>query len=168
MKFEQVIGLDKTPDKNKIIHRVAIRAIICEDNQLLMIINNRGDIKFPGGGLELNESHEEAVRREVQEETGYIVRDVGDLIGTVIERRDDKFEKNCIFEMKSYYYSCKVSNKKTEQSLDDYEAALEFEPKWIDLEEAITINSNVLKEGAKNSWVNRELYVLQQLISNIS
>lgn len=168
MTFKHIIGFNKEKEAIKTINRTAIRAVIIREGQLLMISNKEGDIKFPGGGLEINESHKEAVKREVQEETGYIVRDVGDLIGTVIERRDDKFEKNCIFEMKSYYYSCKVSNKKTEQSLDDYEAALEFEPKWIDLEKAITINSNVLKEGAKNSWVNRELYVLQQLISNIS
>lgn len=167
MTFKHIIGINKEKEAIKTINRRAIRAVIIREGQLLMISNKEGDIKFPGGGLELNESHKEAVKREVQEETGYIVRDVGDLMGTVIERRDDKFEKNCIFEMKSFYYSCKVSNKKTEQSLDDYEAELEFEPKWIDLKKAITINSNVLKEGAKNPWVNRELYVLQQLITNI-
>jgi len=51
-----------------------------------MISNNMGDIKFPGGGLELHESHTEAIRREVEEEAGYIVSDTDGLIGTVIER----------------------------------------------------------------------------------
>jgi 8-oxo-dGTP pyrophosphatase MutT (NUDIX family) len=168
MIFEHIIGINKEKETIRINNRKAIRAVIIREGQLLMISNKKGDIKFPGGGLEVNESHEEAVKREVQEETGYIVTDVGDLIGTVIERRDDKFEKKCIFEMKSFYYSCRVSNEKTEQSLDDYEAALEYEPKWIDLEKAITINSKVLKEGAENPWVTREFYVLEQLISNIS
>lgn len=164
MIFEEVIGLDKTPDKNKIIHRVAIRAIIYKDNQFLMISNNKGDIKFPGGGLELNESHEDAIKREVEEETGYIVSDVKELMGTVIERRQDKFEENCIFEMRSYYYHCKVTGEKTEQSLDDYEAELEYTAKWVGLDEAISVNQDVVKEKDRNPWVNRELFVLQQLI----
>lgn len=165
MIFEHLMGLDEVANAKKIINRIAIRAIIYKDNQFLMISNNKGDIKFPGGGLEPNENHGETIRREVEEETGFIVSDVGGLIGTVIERRKDKFETNCIFEMKSYYYRCKVTGEKTEQSLDDYEAALEYKPKWINLDEAISINLAVVEEE-KNPWVDRELYVLQQLTSS--
>jgi 8-oxo-dGTP pyrophosphatase MutT (NUDIX family) len=163
MIFENVIGLEETKDKKKLIHRIAIRAIIVKEDKLLMISNNKGDIKFPGGGLELDESHEEAVRREVEEETGYVVSDVEQLIGTVIERRKDKFDDDYIFEMKSYYYSCKVSDEKTEQSLDDYEAELEYEPRWVELNEAIKINLNIVKMHERNPWVDRELFVLNQL-----
>ena len=163
MIFEHLIGLDQTTEAKKKINRTAIRAIIIKDDQFLMISNNMGDIKFPGGGLELHESHAEAIRREVEEETGYIVSDVEGLIGTVIERRIDKFKEDCIFEMKSYYYSCKVTGEKTEQSLDDYEANLEYKPKWIDLDEAIKINLKVIKNEKRNPWVDRELFVLKHL-----
>ena len=163
MIFENLIGLKEIKDTKKLINRIAIRAIIFKDDKLLMISNNKGDIKFPGGGLELDENHEEAVRREVQEETGYIVSDVEQLIGTVIERRKDKFDEDCIFEMKSYYYSCKVLDEKTEQSLDDYEAKLEYEPRWVELKEAIRINNNIIKMHERNPWVDRELFVLNQL-----
>ncbi|HKL42814.1 MAG TPA: NUDIX domain-containing protein [Clostridia bacterium] len=163
MIFEQVLGLDKISNTEKIINRVAIRAVIHKDKQLLMITNNKGDIKFPGGGLEPNESHEEAIKREVQEETGFIVSDVIERIGSVIERREDKFEENCIFEMISYYYRCKVTGEETEQSLDDYEAELEYKAKWINLDEAISINKVISKEKNRNPWVRRELFVLNQL-----
>ncbi len=166
MIFEHLIGLDKTTNAKKIINRTAIRGIIFKGDQFLMISNNMGDIKFPGGGLELHESHAEAIIREVEEETGYIVSDVERLVGTVIERRKDKFEEDCIFEMKSYYYSCKVTDEKTEQSLDDYEAELEYKPKWIDLEAAIKTNLEVVKNQKRNPWVDRELFVLCQLIGN--
>jgi len=163
MIFEHVIGLEEKEVTKKIINRIAVRAIIFKEDQLLMISNNMGDIKFPGGGLELDESHEEAVKREVEEETGFIVSDVGYLIGTVIERRKDQFDEEYIFEMESHYYSCKVFDQRTEQSLDDYEAELEYKARWIDLDEAIRINSKIVKVQGRNPWVDRELFVLNQL-----
>ena len=61
--------------------------------------------------------------------------------------------------MKSYYYSCKVTDEKTEQSLNDYEADLEYKPKWSDLAEAIKINLEVVKNQERNPWVDRELFL---------
>ncbi|MBI6015060.1 NUDIX domain-containing protein, partial [Clostridium perfringens] len=45
-------------------------------NLILLDISNRGDYKFPGGGVEKGETPEETLRREVQEETGYILNEV--------------------------------------------------------------------------------------------
>ena len=51
--------------------RTAIRGIIVKDDNILLIRTSKGDLKFPGGGLEGNEMYEEALIREIREETGY-------------------------------------------------------------------------------------------------
>lgn len=58
-------------------------AAVVTDEQGRVLLQRRGDVDgwgFPGGGMELGESAEEAVIREVREETGLEVR-VEQLIG---------------------------------------------------------------------------------------
>lgn len=163
MLFEHQIGFTKSKNENDSIMRIAVRAIIMKDDKLLMVTNNKGDIKFPGGGVETGETHAIAIKREVEEETGYRVLNVGAQAGIIIEKRKDLYDLNCIFEMKSYYYMCTISEEKSTQSLDEYEAELGFLPRWVSLGEAIEINSGATKLIDKNPWVERELYVLKQL-----
>lgn len=162
MIFNHLMGL-KEENKEKTIYRNAVRAIIFRDRQLLMISNNKGDIKFPGGGLKQDENHEEALKREVEEESGYQIDEVKELLGLVVERRQDQFDENQFFEMKSSYYLCTITENLKEQSLDDYESDLDFKPRWIEIDEAIRINNEALKNEEINPWVQREIYVLNRL-----
>lgn len=162
MIFDHLMGL-KEEQKEKTFYRNAVRAIIFRDSQLLMIANNKGDIKFPGGGLEQSENPEDGLKREVAEESGYQVDEVKDLVGVVIERRQDQFDENQFFEMKSSYYLCTITGVLKEQSLDDYESDMEFKARWIEIDEAIRINNEAVKKEDINPWVQRELYVLNRL-----
>lgn len=55
------------------IYRVAVRGIVFIDGKLLMIEDNFGEVKLPGGGIDSGEDDYKALVREVKEETGYDV-----------------------------------------------------------------------------------------------
>lgn len=168
MLFNLELGLRKKANYN-MKKRVAVRAIIIKNNTILMVKNNKGDYKFPGGGIKPKETHEETVIREVQEETGYSVLKVKDLAGKIIERNIDIYDNNSLFEMTSYYYICEVSSIKSEQCLDDYEAKQNFSPVWINLDEVIELNEETLigRNESKNPWVYRETTALKEIRNNI-
>lgn len=164
MNFNMIVDEPIQKNFERTIERIAVRAIIMANNRILLVQSNRGDFKFPGGGLEKNESHEECLKREVREETGYIHCIVNNKVGTVIERRMDEYITNAVFQMTSHYYLCKLaSEEKLAQQLDEYEAILDFTPKWVSLEDAINQNETLIERYEQNSWLKRETFVLRQL-----
>lgn len=165
MSFNYLLGLQDVDGKKNIVRRHAVRAIIINKDYILMVHNNKGDYKFPGGGVKKNEKHEETLKREIKEETGYSVESVMSKLGVVTERNIDIYEKESVFEMISHYYLCKVSDKQELQQLDDYEAELDFNPIWITIDKAIEQNERLLKDETivKNHWAFRETTVLKAL-----
>ncbi|SHK77253.1 NUDIX domain-containing protein [Clostridium cavendishii DSM 21758] len=146
----------------KITKRIAVRAVILKGNNLLMVHSKLGDYKFPGGGVKALENYDEALKREVLEETGYRVKTINEKLGVIVERFNDSYEENCIFEMVSHYYLCTIEVDKTNQSLDDYEADLEFKPEFVDIEKAIIENKELLQDESreKRAWTQRETLAL--------
>lgn len=166
MIINEVLGIQKIKDpKIKITTRQAVRAIVIRDNKLLMVHTNKGDYKFPGGGIKKSENHEEALRREVTEETGYIVDRMKEEVGTIIQRNPNQFDSTGIFQMTSYYYFCDVKKSITEQHLDKYEQEQEFSPVWIGIDEVIATNEAILtqKNSHINPWVYRETLALKRI-----
>lgn len=165
MYFDELIGL-KQNNRQDTITRHAVRAISIRGDKILMIVSNQGDYKLPGGGVEKDERHEEALAREVVEETGYICKRGSSMIGKIIERKKDMYEEDKNFEMTSYYYVCEVSDDMGGQSLDEYEAELGFKPIWIGIDEAISKNIELLRSLDKDDlWTQRENYVLTKIDS---
>ncbi|ESU33441.1 hypothetical protein G3A_06335 [Bacillus sp. 17376] len=164
MNFDTIIEDPLQANVERTIERVAIRAIIMVNNRILLIQSSRGDFKFPGGGLEENESHEECLIREVREETGYIHCIVNDKVGTVTEKKMDEYINNALFQMTSHYYLCDLAtDEKTALQLVGYEAELNSTPKWVTLEEAIKQNESLIDRYKQNGWLKRETFVLKQL-----
>lgn len=169
MQFSLALGLQpgeasQTANQPQVFERTAVRAVIRRGPALLLVLTLSGDYKFPGGGVAAGESPSEALQREVSEETGYRIDSVGDCLGTVVERMPDSLEPGAVFCMTSCYYPATLTGEPTEQRLDEYEAALGFQPVWIEPAAALAANEALLLANkAANRWVYRETLVLRAL-----
>ena len=168
MMFNKLFEIDKVSDSiGNINFREAVRGIIIKENKILMVHSKNKDYKFPGGGIKKDEGHIEALKREVEEETGYVCSKIDKQIGIVIERSKDRYVNNRIFKMISYYYIAEVSNIRKSQKLDPYEAKLEFKPEWVSIEDAINNNEKIITLGIEPiaNWIFRETYVLKEIMN---
>lgn len=164
--FELLIGINEFNEENfSIIERKAARAVIFNGDSILMILTNKGDYKFPGGGIKKEEQIENGLKREVEEESGYNISNVVKRIGIITEQNKDMYDDNSIFKMISYYYHCQVTSEKKIQKLDDYEREQDFTPVWVKIDEAINNNEKLLNtcNNDMNSWIYRETIALKEI-----
>lgn len=164
MLFNILLGSPIVEKRIEVNSREAVRAVIMQGGKIFLIHSNKGDYKFPGGGVEENETYTEALQREIKEEAGYKYCHVKEKIGLVVERKLDEYEENSYFQMNSHYYLCELhSNEKEEQKLDDYELKQQFLPEWITIKEAIEQNEKLRHLPEMNKWITREILVLKEL-----
>lgn len=148
----------------KTIERTAVRAVIQRGRTLLLIHSaNVGDYKFPGGGVDEDETHEQALRREVREECGAELSHIGEEIGAVVEYDHDTETDFDTFKMASHYYRCEVTDGFGAQKLDGYEKDLGFKPVWIPIEAALQKNKTLLNSKNAPEWLRREVFMLEYL-----
>lgn len=148
------------------VFRRAVRGIIIYDSKILLINSHKnGDYKFPGGGIENNETHEQALRREIAEECGLELQSVDTFLGHIIEYDEPQEEFCDYFKMDSYYYSCSVKNFNTGSlQLDSYEEDLMCIPKWVDINEAIKINKKIMANPkGYPRWTIRDTMFLEYI-----
>ncbi len=117
----------ETPEKI----RVGSRAIIFDGDKILLSHElNTGMYLIPGGGLENGETDEECCKREVLEETGYVVN-VGERVIVAKE-----YFRNTLYV--SNYFLCEITGKGI-QSLTESEIAHGVTPEWVAFEDALDI-----------------------------
>ncbi|MEV6522434.1 NUDIX domain-containing protein [Longispora sp. NPDC051575] len=146
------------------VGRSSARGIVRRDGRLLMVCSRNGDYKFPGGGVEPGESVPDAVRRELAEECGARVLAVGEPFGRVVEYAVAKEAGYDLFANTSWYLRCEIADELGAQHLEDDERELGLVPTWVDLDEAIGVNSALLAGGgAAPRWLRRETTVLRLL-----
>ncbi len=163
MYFDHLIGLEKR-DERDVIEIDAVRGILIKNNRVLMIELIHGQVMLPGGRIEPGETHEEAVKREILEETGYGCKRISPLIGKVLERKTSFYHQEKLVEMTSFFYVIEPSDVVFEQTLEAYEKELGYKPVWIELSEAIEINEIFRKKLPDNDQlISRDIYVLPQI-----
>lgn len=148
----------------EIIYRNAARAIIFKGHQVLLVYSETSnEYKFPGGGIDKDETRQEALKREVLEEVGREVISVNECLGYTDQIYNDIYDTHKYFYQRSYYYFCEITDEYHGLKLSESERALRFLPKWVEIDEAIEVNKNKIASGTAFPWTERELFVLELL-----
>ena len=146
----------------KVFRRPSARAVILKDGKVLLNHIARFDCyEFPGGGIEAGETPEEALQREVTEETGQIV--VPESIrefGTVTRRQRDGKDPDGIFEQKNYYYFCEVTGEEVPRKPDGHEILEGAEPVWVESLAGPMRRNRKAFEQSGELFIRREMRVM--------
>ena len=152
---------DYRPD-GKVYERPSARAIILKDGKVLLNHVAKHDCyEFPGGGIEAGETPEDAMRREVAEETGRIV--VPESIrefGIVIRRQRDSKDPDGIFEQRNYYYFCEVTDEEVPRKPDEHEIVEGAEPVWVETLVIPAYRNRKAFERDGEPFIQREMRVM--------
>lgn len=161
-KMERLVLLDGenyTDDMSEIV-RTAVRGIIFVNGKLLLIEDNKNEVKLPGGGQEDGENDIETLIREVREETGCtVIPETVRPFGYIEEKRKS-FNENMIWHHFSRLYFCDITDERsnTEYSENEKEYGMRFGLYTID--EAITKNRTMLDKVGELAWNQREYRTL--------
>ncbi len=131
MKTVEILGANRFETFSKT--RDGARAIIVQDGNILLTHElNSGWWLLPGGGQEEGETFEECVIREVEEETGVLVR----VIRPVVFMKE-YYEEYCY---SGCCFACEVTGK-GHMNLTEAEIRRGVQPEWIPLQDALELFS---------------------------
>lgn len=147
-----------------VFRRPSARAIIIKDGKIAMVHSKKYNYyKLPGGGIEAAESMEDALIREVLEETGLcVIKNSIQEYGQV--HRVQKGIKEDIFIQDNYYFLCCVKEDLEQQNLDKYEAEAGFTLEFLEPQLAIDVNRKTILDDFNQAMLEREALVLELLI----
>ena len=131
MNTVEILGANRFESYTKT--RDGSRAIIIEDGKIMLTHElNSGWWLLPGGGIEEGETPKECVIREVEEETGLIVRPTEQFL-TMHEYYEE-------YRYTGYFFICEVTEK-GQMRLTDVEKQRGVQPEWLPLQDAIELFS---------------------------
>ena len=151
-------------ETDKLIFRPSVYGILIEKNRILL--SKRWDgYDMPGGGVDIHETLEEALKREFFEETGIKVELVAP-----IHCETSFFNPSHSKNYKNQYWNCpliyflvkKVGGKISKDNFDDEEKDYADLPEWIDLDKIKQIkfynsvdNDKVIKKALDLSGIKK-------------
>lgn len=96
---------------SKFVFRPGVYAIIINNkNEVLLTESKSGKYWFPGGGIEIGEKIETALKREVKEETNIKNLKVKELVA-LFENFFYFKEGDCAWQSHMFFYKCTITNK---------------------------------------------------------
>lgn len=156
------------PLQNKsVIKRDAARAIALDGDEILLMYTARyDDYSLPGGGMDAGETPEQAMIRELREETG--ARQIRDItpFGCFEEYRPWYRDGADVMHMLSYCFYCRVDRDLGTPTFEHYEINNGMRPVWVSLNHAIAHNKAVMANSAKaGQSLIRETMLLEMIAS---
>ena len=110
----------------------AVRGLIVKEGKLmLMYLRSSNTYVLPGGGVDAHETLDEAIKREIKEETGYNLLDYEKAL-EIKEYFDDKMRHHFI-------YRCDVGDHKGPVNLTKEEKALGMEMVTVPIEKGLEL-----------------------------
>jgi ADP-ribose pyrophosphatase YjhB (NUDIX family) len=126
-------GKKKLLPKEKLTFRPSVYAIIVNDgNVLLLNTTHTGTYSLPGGGIEIGEPIEDALKREVREETGLEIEIIN------FYRFEEQFfyydPGQVAFHSFLFFYVCLPKTIQIRQDIKINDDSVEL-PRWIKINE---------------------------------
>jgi 8-oxo-dGTP diphosphatase len=123
-------------DADKLIFRPSVYGILIEENKILLSKQWDG-YDFPGGGVDKNETLEQALEREFFEETGIKVE-----VGRVVHAETSFFHPSHSTKYSNEYWNCpliyflvkRTGGEISKDNFDEDEKTYADLPEWIELD----------------------------------
>lgn len=158
--MQTIMVLDEKNYKEdmQVYERFGVRALIQKDGLYAMQQASAGEYKIPGGGIDEGETIEQALVREVQEETGLIViPESVTPLGEILEMRKDIFDADKKFISHTLHFSCEVKDEIVDTAMTKSEKDKGFHLAWADIDTIIETNERVMTE----KWQLRDVQFLK-------
>ena len=142
--------------------RQASRAVIFDGDRIALLFVASGSYhKLPGGGLEKDESPEQALNREAKEEIGCEIEIISEL-GGIIEYKE--YPDTGSLKHESLGYIAKVVGERGRHDFTQTEKDLGFEPvQWFTIDEAIEALKSDHPVGYQGKFIKvRDLVFLNE------
>lgn len=136
MKKVKFVDRDKNEGEisvDKLIFRPSVYGVLIEDGKILLSKQWDG-YDFPGGGVDLGETIDEALEREFWEETGLKVKRK-EVVCCESNFFYAQTSKEYFHSILIYYLCEKVGGELSMDNFDEYEKEYADMPEWIDLKD---------------------------------
>jgi 8-oxo-dGTP diphosphatase len=113
------------------IDRRGAYAVIENDDRQIAVIETRYGYFLPGGGIDPGETHADALKRELMEETGYqvsLLAEIGAAVDYIKAAREKKY-----YQIRSKFYRVQLDSKLGEGVENDHRLV------WLVQEEALKL-----------------------------
>lgn len=128
---EDIEGKNYQVNISDLSFRPAVYGVIVKDGKILMSKQWDG-YDFPGGGIELGEPTEDALVREVKEETGLDVK-MGKILHCEHSFFKLPYKGNFVHSIHMYYECHVVGGELSTDYFDEQEKQYADKPEWVDL-----------------------------------
>jgi len=152
--------------EGRILRRHAARGIVLRDDTILLLFTERyNDFSLPGGGVDQDEDIHDALKRELEEETGARDVKVQSHYGFIEEYRPHWKPEYDLMHMTSHFFVCDVASELAAVRMESHEIANGMKPVWVSVEEATQHNREVMsrQEACMGQSIQRETFMLERI-----